>query len=126
MGAVVRSLSHSARWAVRRQPGVLNVELMRPFVASVLPELDAAGLLRLHFLRVAGQAIAAVTVLIQRGSSVERGSTALRESDARNRSGFRGFLLSRVCRFGPEPFTVPCALQKQIRDRLACRGLAGS
>jgi len=54
---------HSARWRARGQGGVLADPLLRDFLASVLPELSAAGALRLHTLHVRGRVIAAVLCL---------------------------------------------------------------
>ncbi len=49
---------HSARWRQREQAGVFADRLMRGFLGSVLPELSAAGLLRLHTLHEDGQVVA--------------------------------------------------------------------
>lgn len=57
---------HGARWQQRNESGVLADPLMRAFLAGVLPELSAAGLLRLHTLRVDARLIA-VLLGIHRG-----------------------------------------------------------
>lgn len=46
---------HSARWAERGEPGVLADPRVRAFHAEALPRLHAAGLARLHELRIGGE-----------------------------------------------------------------------
>jgi CelD/BcsL family acetyltransferase involved in cellulose biosynthesis len=49
---------HAARWQERNERGVLAEPLMRAFLAAAVPELGAAGLLRLHTLRADSNLIA--------------------------------------------------------------------
>jgi CelD/BcsL family acetyltransferase involved in cellulose biosynthesis len=49
---------HAARWNRRDEGGVFADPLMRGFLASALPELSAAGLLRLHTLHADARLIA--------------------------------------------------------------------
>lgn len=51
---------HAARWQTRGQAGVLSDDLMNGFLRSALPELSAAGLLRLHVLELEDRVLAAL------------------------------------------------------------------
>jgi CelD/BcsL family acetyltransferase involved in cellulose biosynthesis len=54
---------HARRWEQRGEAGVLSDALMRGFLRSLLPQLSAAALLRLHTLQIDSLIIAAVFVL---------------------------------------------------------------
>ena len=59
---------HSLRWQARDAPGVLADPLLRAFLAEAVPALAAAGLLRLHELRLAGARVAVLLVLAGPGT----------------------------------------------------------
>jgi CelD/BcsL family acetyltransferase involved in cellulose biosynthesis len=58
---------HEARWACRDAPGVLADAAIRRFHRAAAPQLQSAGLLRLHALRLDGRIIAVVYALSARG-----------------------------------------------------------
>ena len=54
---------HAQRWGARETSGVFADPRMRAFLAAALPELAAAGILRLHVLQAGDEIIAAALVL---------------------------------------------------------------
>jgi CelD/BcsL family acetyltransferase involved in cellulose biosynthesis len=71
LGASIEALFalHGARWRARGEPGVLSQPNVRRFHAEAAPELLAAGLLRLHVLRIAGRFVAVYYELRAHGRS---------------------------------------------------------
>lgn len=61
LGACIETLRelHGARWRARGEPGVFGRPIVRRFHAEAAPELAAAGLLRVHVLRIADRCVAA-------------------------------------------------------------------
>ncbi|MDB6044711.1 MAG: glycosyl transferase, group 1 [Gammaproteobacteria bacterium] len=57
---------HARRWEGCGSPGVLADALMRAFVCTVIPELNAAGLLRIAQLKIGNRTIA-IVVAVQSG-----------------------------------------------------------
>lgn len=63
---------HARRWTERGEPGVLNDESVRDWHREAAPLLHAAGLLRLHALRLDGEVIAVLYCLADAAPARER------------------------------------------------------
>jgi CelD/BcsL family acetyltransferase involved in cellulose biosynthesis len=59
---------HAKRWAGRGEPGVLQDPAVRSMHREAAPQLQAAGLLRLHALRVDGRIAAVLYCLAHAGT----------------------------------------------------------